>query len=136
MKTFKKKDLKEFFLETSTLRRLLAQVIDVYSAKVPSDAIQEMELTSPSANAGVLPSVRATLGLDFPGRIHGEHAFFGKPGKHHSDCRHVLFDSGRRGLAPKCLDVGDTRGPDSLFFGSLTELRLRFSLRWEQIVWL
>ena len=41
-----------------------------------------------------------SLGLNFPGKIHGEHAFLGKPGKHHSDRRHVLFDrgAGRTGL--------------------------------------
>jgi hypothetical protein len=27
----------------------------------------------------------------------GQHAFFGKPGKHHSNGCHVLFDRGRRG---------------------------------------
>jgi hypothetical protein len=37
---------------------------------------------------------RKSLGLDFPGRIHGPDAFFGEPGKQHSDCRHVLFDRG------------------------------------------
>ena len=42
---------------------------------------------------------RKSLGLDFPGRIHGQHAFFGKPGKQHPDCCHVLFDRGRRRLA-------------------------------------
>jgi hypothetical protein len=42
---------------------------------------------------------RKSLGLDFPGRIHGQHAFFGKPGKQHPDGCHVLFDRGRRSLA-------------------------------------
>ena len=44
---------------------------------------------------------RKSLGLDFPGRIHGQHAFFGEPGKQHPDGGHVLFDRGRRGLALK-----------------------------------
>ena len=52
---------------------------------------------------------RKSLGLDFPGRIHGEHAFFGEPGKQHSDGGHVLLDGWRRGLALKCLDVGRDR---------------------------
>jgi hypothetical protein len=26
---------------------------------------------------------RESLGLDFPGRIHSQNAFFGQPGKHH-----------------------------------------------------
>jgi hypothetical protein len=42
---------------------------------------------------------RKPLGLDFPGRIHGQNSFFGEPGKQHPDCRHVLFDRGRRRLA-------------------------------------
>jgi hypothetical protein len=28
---------------------------------------------------------RKPFGLDFRGRIHGEHSFFGEPGKHHPD---------------------------------------------------
>jgi hypothetical protein len=47
---------------------------------------------------------RKSLGLDFPGRIHGQHAFFGQPGKQHPDGGHVLFDRGRRGLALKYFD--------------------------------
>ena len=43
-------------------------------------------------------SPRKSLGLDFPGRIHGQHSFFGEPGKQHPDGGHVLFDRGRRGL--------------------------------------
>jgi hypothetical protein len=42
---------------------------------------------------------RKSLGLDFPGWIHGQDSFFGKPGKQHPDRRHVLFNRGRRGLA-------------------------------------
>ena len=48
-----------------------------------------------------LTEVKKSLGLDFPGRIHGEHSFFGEPGKQHPDRRHVLFDRGRRDLALK-----------------------------------
>ena len=48
---------------------------------------------------------RKSLGLDFPGRIHGEHSFFGEPGKQHPDGRHVLFDRGRRGLALQRFDI-------------------------------
>ena len=39
------------------------------------------------------------LGLDFPDGIHGQHSFFGEPGKQHPDGGHVLFDRGRRSLA-------------------------------------
>jgi hypothetical protein len=54
---------------------------------------------------------RKSLGLYFPGRIHGQDSFFGEPGKQHSDCRHVLFDRGRRGLALKRFDIcGDRNG--------------------------
>jgi hypothetical protein len=42
---------------------------------------------------------RKSLGLDFPRPIHGQHSFFGHPGKHHPDGGHVLFDRGRRSLA-------------------------------------
>jgi hypothetical protein len=42
---------------------------------------------------------RKSLGLDFPGRIHGQHSFFREPGKQHPDGGHVLFDRGRRSLA-------------------------------------
>jgi hypothetical protein len=41
---------------------------------------------------------RKLLGLDFPGRIHGEHSFFGEPREQHPDGGHVLFDRGRLGL--------------------------------------
>ena len=50
-------------------------------------------------------SPRKSLGLDFPGRIHGEHSFFGEPGKQHPDGGHVLFDRGRRGPALKDFDI-------------------------------
>ena len=67
---------------------------------------------------------RKSLGLDFPGRIHGQHAFFGEPGKQHPDRRHVLFDRGRRGLALQGLDVGRDRDRfnvfDVLITGSFT----------------
>ena len=52
---------------------------------------------------------RKSLGLDFPGRIHGEHPFFGEPGKQHPDRGHVLLDRGRRRLALKGFDVGGNR---------------------------
>jgi hypothetical protein len=35
---------------------------------------------------------RKSLGLDFPGRIHDEHVFFGERGKQYPDGCHVLFD--------------------------------------------
>ncbi len=54
---------------------------------------------------------RKSLRLDFPGRIHSENSFFGKPGKQHPDRGHVLFDRGRRGLALQRFDVrGDRDG--------------------------
>ena len=58
---------------------------------------------------------RKSLGLDFPGRIHGEHSFFGEPGKQHPDRRHVLFDRGRRGLALQGFDVGRHRDRLNVF---------------------
>jgi hypothetical protein len=58
---------------------------------------------------------RKSLGLDFPGRIHGQHAFFSKPGKQHPDRRHVLFDRGRRGLALQGFDVGRDRDRLNVF---------------------
>jgi hypothetical protein len=46
---------------------------------------------------------RKSLGLYFPGRIHGQDSFFRQPGKHHPDRRHVLFDRGRvRQTAASC----------------------------------
>jgi hypothetical protein len=48
---------------------------------------------------------RKSLGLDFPGRIHGQDFFFGEPGKEHPDGSHVLFDRGRRGQAPTGFDI-------------------------------
>ena len=54
---------------------------------------------------------RKSLGLDFPGRIHGEDSFFSEPGKQHPDRGHVLFDRGRRGLALEDFDIcGDGDG--------------------------
>src|SRR5208337_4387290 len=35
---------------------------------------------------------RKSLGLDFPGRTHGQHSFFGEPREQHPDGGHVLFD--------------------------------------------
>ena len=60
-------------------------------------------------------SPRKSLGLDFPGRIHGQHSFFRQPGKQHPDRRHVLFDRGRRGLALQGLDVGRDRDRFNVF---------------------
>ena len=48
---------------------------------------------------------RKSLGLDFPGRIHGQHSFFREPGKQHPDGGHVLFDRGRSGVALQHFDV-------------------------------
>src|ERR1700736_1925838 len=39
-----------------------------------------------------------SLGLDFPGRVHCEHSFFGKPGKQHPDRRHVRVDGPARSM--------------------------------------
>jgi hypothetical protein len=58
---------------------------------------------------------RKSLGLDFPGRIHGEDSLFGEPGKEHLDGGHVLFDRGRRGLALQGLDVGRDRDRFNVF---------------------
>src|SRR6202011_6277284 len=62
---------------------------------------------------------RKSLGLDFPGRIHGEHSFFGEPGKQHPDRRHVLFDRGRRGLALKDFDILEKEPQSPLFPAAL-----------------
>jgi hypothetical protein len=43
---------------------------------------------------------RKSLGFDFPGRIHGQYAFFGQPGKQHPDGSHVLLTVG--GAARRC----------------------------------
>jgi hypothetical protein len=53
--------------------------------------------------------------LDFPGRVHGEHTFFGEPGKQHPDGCHVLFDRGRRGLALEGLNIGGDRDGLNVF---------------------
>jgi len=58
---------------------------------------------------------RKSLGLDFPGRIHGENSFFGEPGKQHPDSGHVLFDRGRRGPELQRLDI--RRDRDGLIKG-------------------
>ena len=58
---------------------------------------------------------RKSLSLDFPGRIHGEHSFFGEPGKQHPDGGHVLFDRGRRGLALKDFDICGDRDRLNVF---------------------
>jgi hypothetical protein len=58
---------------------------------------------------------RKPLGLDFPGRVHGEHSLFGKPGKQHPDSGHVLFDRGRCGLALEGFDVGGHRNRFNVF---------------------
>ena len=52
---------------------------------------------------------RESLSLDFPGRIHGQDAFLGEPGKQHPDGGHVLFDRGCRSLALERLDVRSDR---------------------------
>ena len=58
---------------------------------------------------------RKSLGLDFPGRIHGQHSFFGEPGKQHPDGGHVLFDRGRRGLALEDFDICGDRDRLNVF---------------------
>ena len=58
---------------------------------------------------------RKSLGFDFPGRIHGQNAFFGKPGKQHPDRRHVLFDRGRRRLALKHFNICGDRDRFNVF---------------------
>ena len=58
---------------------------------------------------------RKFLGLDFPGRIHGQDSFFRQPGKQHPDRRHVLFDRGRRSLALQGPDVGCDRDRFNVF---------------------
>jgi hypothetical protein len=60
-------------------------------------------------------SPRKSLGFDFPGRIHGQDAFFGKPGKHHPNGGHVLLDRSRRSLALQRFDVGRNRDGLNLF---------------------
>src|SRR4029077_12195551 len=52
---------------------------------------------------------------DFPRWIHGQHSFFGKPGKQHPDGSHVLFDRGRGRLALKRLDIGRDRDGLNVF---------------------
>jgi len=47
--------------------------------------------------------------VDFPGRIHGQHSFFRKPGKHHSDGCHVLLDRWWRRMALQRFDIGRDR---------------------------
>ena len=39
---------------------------------------------------------RKLLGFDLPGRIHGQNAFLGQPGKEHPDRGHMLLNSCRR----------------------------------------
>jgi hypothetical protein len=58
---------------------------------------------------------RKSLGLDFPGRIHGQHSFFGEPGKQHTDGCHVLFDCRRRGQALQGLDIRRDRDGLNVF---------------------
>jgi 5'-deoxynucleotidase YfbR-like HD superfamily hydrolase len=58
---------------------------------------------------------RKSLRLDFPGGIHGEHAFFGEPGKQHSDRGYVLLDRGRRGPALKDFDICGDRDRFDVF---------------------
>jgi hypothetical protein len=58
---------------------------------------------------------RESLSLDFPGRIHGQHSFFGQPGKQHPDGGHVLLDRGSRGPALKDFDVGGHRDRFDVF---------------------
>jgi len=58
---------------------------------------------------------RKSLGLDFPGRIHGQDAFFGQPGKQHPNGGHVLFDRGWRGPALEGFDVGRDRDRFNVF---------------------
>ena len=58
---------------------------------------------------------RKSLGLDFPGRIHGQNAFFGQPGKHHPNRGHVLFDRRRRGPALKGFDICGDRDRFDVF---------------------
>jgi hypothetical protein len=41
--------------------------------------------------------------------VHGQHSFFGEPGKHHSDGSHVLFDCRRRGPALKDFNIVNAR---------------------------
>jgi hypothetical protein len=68
-----------------------------------------------NCGSNVFILVTKSLGLDFPGRIHGQHSFFGKPGKQHSDGGHVLFDRGRRGSALQRFDVSRDRDGLNVF---------------------
>ena len=58
---------------------------------------------------------RKSLRLDFPGGIHGQHSFFGEPGKQHPDGGHVLFNRGRHGLALKDFDIRGNRDRFDVF---------------------
>ena len=60
-------------------------------------------------------STRKSLGLDFPGRIHGQDTFLCQPREKHADRGHVLFDCGRRGLALQRFDVGGHRDRLNVF---------------------
>jgi hypothetical protein len=63
-----------------------------------------------------LPSVRENLSvLTSRAGIHGEHAFFGKPGKQHPDGCHVLFDDRRRCQALQRFDIGRHRDGLNVF---------------------
>ena len=53
-------------------------------------------------------SARKLLRLDLSGRVHGQNAFLGQPGKEHPDRGHMLLNSCRR--APVLFDIGRHRG--------------------------
>ena len=60
-------------------------------------------------------SARKLLRFDFPGRIHGQNAFFGQPGKQHPDGGHVLFDRGRCCPTLQCFDICGDRDRLNVF---------------------
>jgi hypothetical protein len=82
-------------------------VLEQYRAKYPELASYIREI--------VPGERRISLGLDFPGRIHGQHSFFGQPREQHPDGGHVLFDSGRLGLALEDFDICGNRDRFNVF---------------------
>ncbi len=55
--------------------------------------------------------MRKLLSLDLPGRVHGQTALLGEPGKQHPDRGHMLLDGWRR--ARVLLDISRHRADGS-----------------------
>jgi hypothetical protein len=81
-----------FLARARKLRRPAVTGLGVSSRSMKDDRVKKLVNLAVNECRRFSFSPGKSLRFDFPGRIHGEHAFFCEPGKQHPDRRHVLFD--------------------------------------------